>query len=453
MQRQECRRLAKELGLTVSREYVDNDVSATSGRVRPQFERLLSDAPPSIIAWHQDRLLRLTADLERVIALDVPIYTVSAGTLDLATPAGRAVARTIAAWSTYEGEQKVARQRAKNAHRVASGLPLSGNRPFGFELDRMTPRESEAERVRWAYAEVLAGASLGAVARSLTDQGVLTSRGREWSVQTLRQLLLRPSSAGILLRDGKPQPKSQITALVDPETFDAVGAILRDPGRRRGPGTRVRSAVLAGIARCAVCDEPMRSGANKQRGVTVQLYRCDRKGGGAHPQIRRHKLERAVETAMFEELTQRQGREVSRPDESMSALRAEREEILRRRSIAQQVIEEPGADVPAGLARIRELGEQADAVQARLDALIAADAESALLDTLAGMAGSWAAGREFYEDAVEEFALEWRRRPIDQRRALIRSALTITVQPASTGRPIVIERRERRSMELLDTAD
>ena len=48
---------------------------------------------------HTDRLVRLTEELDRVIKVEVPVHTVTAGDLDLSTPAGRAVARTITAWA------------------------------------------------------------------------------------------------------------------------------------------------------------------------------------------------------------------------------------------------------------------------------------------------------------------------------------------------------------------
>jgi len=60
----ECRELAARLGLEVTEELIDNDISATDGRRRPQFERLMTMRPSAVIVWHQDRLLRLTKDLE-----------------------------------------------------------------------------------------------------------------------------------------------------------------------------------------------------------------------------------------------------------------------------------------------------------------------------------------------------------------------------------------------------
>ncbi|MFI6268638.1 recombinase family protein [Micromonospora zamorensis] len=59
-----CRELAARQGWTVTRELIDNSISATTGRVRPAFEKLLtlSPKPEAIIVWHLDRLVRLTQE-------------------------------------------------------------------------------------------------------------------------------------------------------------------------------------------------------------------------------------------------------------------------------------------------------------------------------------------------------------------------------------------------------
>ena len=62
-----CRDLAARLGLEPGELFADNDRSATSGKVRPAFERLLAAPKAGILAWHPDRLIRVMRDLERVI--------------------------------------------------------------------------------------------------------------------------------------------------------------------------------------------------------------------------------------------------------------------------------------------------------------------------------------------------------------------------------------------------
>jgi len=256
-QEQECRALAERLGLEVVAVYTDNDISATNGKVRPNFEAMLDSQPEAIIAWHQDRLLRLTRDLERVIALNVPVYTVTAGTLDLTTPAGRAVARTVAAWSQYEGEQKATRQVAANVQRAANGVH-QGRVGYGYRREGVALRlhPTEAATIRMAVQRVLDGESLRAICRALDDQQTPTpGRGDRWNSTTLKQLLLRPSLAGLTVHRGQvvgrtPEDSPRV---IDEDTHERIRAVLTDPARRTGAHGRAPKYLLGGIARCGRC--------------------------------------------------------------------------------------------------------------------------------------------------------------------------------------------------------
>lgn len=61
-QLEDCRRLAHERGWTVAEEYVDNDISAYSGKSRPAYHRMVSDiqagARDAVIVYNLDRLTR-----------------------------------------------------------------------------------------------------------------------------------------------------------------------------------------------------------------------------------------------------------------------------------------------------------------------------------------------------------------------------------------------------------
>jgi site-specific DNA recombinase len=59
-QLEDCRAMAESEGWTIAEEYVDNDVSAYSGKRRPAYERMLEDlrdgVRDGVIVYHQDRL-------------------------------------------------------------------------------------------------------------------------------------------------------------------------------------------------------------------------------------------------------------------------------------------------------------------------------------------------------------------------------------------------------------
>src|SRR3990170_8440207 len=64
----DCRELAGSLGWPVAGVYVDDDVSAFSGRRRREYERLCEDvkagAVDALVVWHPDRLHRSPRELE-----------------------------------------------------------------------------------------------------------------------------------------------------------------------------------------------------------------------------------------------------------------------------------------------------------------------------------------------------------------------------------------------------
>ena len=68
-QLEDCRKLAKDRGWVVAEEYVDNDISAFTGKARPAYERMLSDIQDGhrdgVIVYNLDRLTRQPIELEQ----------------------------------------------------------------------------------------------------------------------------------------------------------------------------------------------------------------------------------------------------------------------------------------------------------------------------------------------------------------------------------------------------
>src|SRR3954447_24610749 len=153
-QEADCRLRAETAGWSVVDVYCDNDLSAYSGKPRPEYRRMLRDLETGrvdvVLAWHSDRLHRSPKELEEFIDVcegrGVAVETVKAGPVDLSTPAGRAVARTIGAWARYESEHKAERNRRKALELAQAGkLSGGGTRPYGFNDDRRTICQDEAE--------------------------------------------------------------------------------------------------------------------------------------------------------------------------------------------------------------------------------------------------------------------------------------------------------------------
>lgn len=120
---------------------MDNDLSAYSGKARPEYERLLEDMRSgridAVVAWHPGRLHRSPRELEDFVDVvekaGATVETVAAGAVDLSTPSGRMVARMLGAASRYESEHKAERVRRKHMELAERGIPTKGgHRPFGL---------------------------------------------------------------------------------------------------------------------------------------------------------------------------------------------------------------------------------------------------------------------------------------------------------------------------------
>ena len=95
-QEEDCEALAERLGWEAVETYIDNDISATSGKTRPAYTKLLADLDSghieAIVAWHPDRLYRRAVDLGGLVDAckrnDARVATVNAGEVDLTSPTG-----------------------------------------------------------------------------------------------------------------------------------------------------------------------------------------------------------------------------------------------------------------------------------------------------------------------------------------------------------------------------
>lgn len=301
-QESECRAFCESRGWDVREVLVDNDLSATTGVRRPSFEKLLKSKPTAVVVWHIDRLVRVSKDLELVVELGVNVHALQSGHVDLSTPAGRAVARTVTAWATYEGEQKSERQKSAARQRARSGKHWWPCRPFGLEMDG-TLREDEAAALRQVYDGLLVGVSLRRLALDLNAAGFVTSPGGQWLPATLGLTLRNARNAGIRAYDGEEVGPGDWAAIVPEETYRAALRLLSMPGRNPSAGSP-RSALLSGVAKCGKCGGAVRPSTRNLKGrPSYRIYVCGING------CTTHRLE-FVDMVVTEEVVAR----LSRPD-------------------------------------------------------------------------------------------------------------------------------------------
>jgi site-specific DNA recombinase len=307
-QREDVSKLVAAQGWQVVAEFVDNDVSALSRKPRPAFTDMMARVDAGefdvIAARHMDRLLRRLAELESVLERCAKTHTAivtAADGVDTSSDGGRLVARILSSVAQGEVERKSARQRSAVAQAAKQGRWCGGRRAFGYEKDGVTVREGEAVLIKQGYADVLAGESLGEIARRWTASGFMTTQGLSvWNRGAVKDVLTNPRHAG-LRRHRSPEDRADIRAnpelgitgkaewpaIVDEATWRAVVRIVCDPARRHEPLSA--KGLLTGLAVCGACDETVHRGAATGG---VRMYRCR---SGKHVHRRSDPIDQYVE--------------------------------------------------------------------------------------------------------------------------------------------------------------
>ncbi|MBA3290875.1 MAG: recombinase family protein, partial [Actinobacteria bacterium] len=323
-QLEDCEKKAAVMGWEIAGVYEDNDRSASNGKRRPEYERLLADLEAkrvdAVVVWDLDRLTRRPIELEHFMDLadrrKVALASVG-GDVDLATDNGRMFARIKGAVSRAEIERKSARQTRANLQRAESGAPPAGGRRcFGYSPNGSEVIDAEAAEIRKAVDALLAGASIHGIARDLNERAVRTSTGATWRNTEVRAMLRNPRYAALRVYQGEIIGKGSWPPIIDEDTHYAVVAVLSQPERHKaGPPRRY---LLSGLALCGVCEARIYGVTEKHKGP---LYRCESR---KHVNRRAEDVEHFVERIIIARLSRPDAAELfALPDKSdqVAALR------------------------------------------------------------------------------------------------------------------------------------
>ncbi|MFH8805516.1 recombinase family protein [Streptomyces sp. NPDC017936] len=443
-QREDCEALAERNGWDVAETYVDNDISAFTGKKRPGYEKMLADldqgAATIVVAWHTDRLHRSPTELEKYIALSerrgVSTHTVQAGELDLSTPTGRMTARILGAVARQEGEHKGERVARARRQKALNGEWMGGIRPFGWgmptgetkkkvdrktgeevevpELDMMKAVPEEAEALRYWTDEILSGGSIRGLVKWCADKGILTTRGNPVTHTDMRDMLLRPRNAGIAVYRGEEVGRGKWDPIVDETKYRAVVAILKNPDRRTTPGATPKwlGSLLfrCGRGECTEYVFVTQSGGRR-----FPSYRCQTgHGGGRRAEV----VDQYVEDTVVARLSQPDAHELLLPgpdDVNVAGLQAESEQIRRRMT-------DLAALFGAGQIDMVQFTQGTDTARAQLEGVTQQLARAATLDPLVGLVGA------------PDVRKAWKALDLDRQRNALRSLVEVTLKTPRPGR-------------------
>jgi len=286
-QLEDCRKLAADRGWTVGAEYVDNDISAYSGKKRPEYEQMLTDVRDglrdAVIVYNMDRLTRRPIELEQFAqvceAAGVRQVATVTADVDLGTDDGLFTARIFAAFAAKESGRKSERLKRKARQNAEQGKPGGGaNRPFGYEADKITINPAEAQIVREMTDRYIGGESARSIATDLEDRGVPTSSGAPWRSTTVRGILHGARIAGLRSHHGEVVGPAMWEGIITPAEREQIlaAAATKAASGRRAP----RRYLLTGLLRCGKCGGKLFSSARGNERRYVCMSGADHRGCG-----------------------------------------------------------------------------------------------------------------------------------------------------------------------------
>lgn len=280
--------LAARRGIPIEgRRFRDNDKSATHGKHRPDYERLMAAVQRGevdvIIVYMLGRLWRNRRERAEGIEIlrkhGVSVLCVKGPELDLTTAAGRLLAGLLGEVDTFEVEQMSEREQREMRQRVERGEVPTGPRCFGYTADGTEVIDSEAAEVRKMFEAIAAGASLSGLAADLNKRQILNRNGREWTHNAVRWLLLNERYAGLREYNGTTYP-GKWPAIISEDQWRQAVSILTDPARKKSPGP-ARKWLGSGLFLCGICDDGRTRVTSAQRSrvkgapyESFRTYKC-----------------------------------------------------------------------------------------------------------------------------------------------------------------------------------
>lgn len=420
-QEKDGRREVERRGGQVVKLYRENSVSAFKRRVitlpdgtrarrvvRPEFRTALGDLYDgnlidALMVYDLDRFVRDPRDLED--AIDVaeeagrPIASVT-GSLDLSTDHGIMLARMMVAHANQSSRDTSRRVKRMHIGLAEEGKPSGGRRAYGYDKYRLEVVPDEAAVIRELARRRLAGEGWVSLVRDLNRRGIPAASGGRWSLSSIRSVLMNPHVAGIRTLRGEETADGTWEPILDRGTWEqlrALAAVRRPPSRRY---------LLSGIARCGLCGGGL--GGRPIKGVPV--YRC------ANPDClritrRMAPLDEYVTGAVIGMLADLDLSDApARSPDTIGEIAA----LTRRRNAVVAAFADIGGDDPMELRRaLAELDGQID----RLRKQTAGGQRTRLLAGHVGVSRA-----------------DWDALPLDTRRAVVASLVTVTVGRSKRGR-------------------
>jgi len=243
-------------GWVCMRERYDDGGFSGGTLDRPGLKALLEDVEAGlvdvIVVYKIDRLSRSLMDFAKLVeAFDRNNVTFVSVTqaLNTTTSMGRLTLNILLSFAQFEREVTGERIRDKFAASRAKGMWMGGFVPMGYDVvDRkLVINEAEAATVRHMFQRFVELGSATLLTRELVAGGTLNKRGKLIDKGFLYKLLRNRLYLGEAVHKGTSYP-GEHQAIITPELWDQVHAILQESPRQRAANTRTQTpALLKGL--------------------------------------------------------------------------------------------------------------------------------------------------------------------------------------------------------------
>ncbi|GAB2540888.1 hypothetical protein GCM10027167_52280 [Nocardia heshunensis] len=400
------------------------------------MQRLESGATGGVVVFDMARFSRRPIEGERLIlAAERGLVVLdSEGEYDLSTANGRKTFRDQLNAAAYESDRLSTRVKRGKRVKAARGESNHTHRPFGYEPDGVTVRESEAVVLREMVARLLAGESMKRIATDLNERGLTTSVGAKWSGEKLKRVVANPRNGGFVAHLGEIVGRLPGTPLIGESDWERLTATFAARGRGR-PTTA--DYVCSGLVYCGRCGRGLTGMSQPHRapypdGSLRRRYWCQKRmtGGGCNKvSVDMLQLDTAIGGLVVTILSDpRHAEAVSAAAVALAA---------KRKPIADELAEaEELAEVLSGrLGRGDMSVDRYDAAIGPLDRRIAElTAKRDALDAAREIDDS----EEARAESVEVWTARWDAANVGEKRAMFKRALRgkrVEIMPATTRGP------------------
>lgn len=464
-QHSECSVFAESVGRPLGATYQDNDLSAFSGKERPEYLRLLADVARGVIAavfvWHADRLTRDVQEGLDIIKLfrkhGVRLFSEQKGgeyLLDRA--AGRAEFIADINQASKESGHKGERVSLARKRQARNGMWGGGIRAFGWGVPTgrvrskcINPKAPLGERIyedvpvldmgkhraderdeirRWAEELFATKGNMSQLLRSIDKRGIKTVsetdgrtlkyRGKEvphkgWSKSTVVRILTSPRVSGHQVHNGEVIKWNAYPAILPEEVRQALIVLFSDPSRVTSPGGTPKYLVSL-IAGCALCGA--RRSQRRRMAAKGPVYKCGECERGNQLQ---ELVDEYVTGVVLERLTRSDLISLikpPRPDVDIAMLRGQIIELQQRKREASLSYARGGIDL-----------ELLEMIKADTDAQI-----GSLRGKLSEAIGTNPLSDFLEADSVEAAFKVWEGLTIGRRREIVRLLMEVTLELGAT---------------------